>query len=58
MIEEIYLVKFFCLLQALPPGQEGQSHNVLTKDYTSVDCDSHQNSIFKFCAGTVDFMLE
>ena len=53
MIEEIYLVKFFCLLQALPPGQEGQSHNALTKDY-SVDCDS----IFKFCAGTVDFMLE
>ena len=39
MIEEIYLVKFFCLLQALPPGQEGQSHNALTKDY-SVDCDS------------------
>ena len=58
MIEKIYLVKFFCLLEAfITPGQDGQSHNELAKDY-SVDCDSHQNSIFKFCAGTVDFMLE
>ena len=57
MIGKIYFVRFFCLLQALPPGQEGQFHNALAKDY-SVDCDSHQISIFKFCAGNVDFMLE